>query len=218
MCWARRGVSRARVSRRLDGFNVGSRRATRRDPTTYSDRIDEEQACVGRCIRERRMIRLGRWRGVFMSRRIRARHRRITTMALRDALSPSLDRRARASTSTTTVGCTPAGLLPLSPRCIQPAAKLNSCTAASLLPSSLTPLPDSCLGYFISPRVYTPAERLERVAANDDRIEIEIFGKSLANIARGPVISLLMELLVRATQRLYQQIFLFFFYLFWIWS
>lgn len=50
--------------------------------------------------------------------------------------------------------------------------------------------PDSCLGYFISPRVYTPTEAWKGCG---QRVEIEIFDKSLANVVRNAVISLLME-------------------------
>lgn len=66
--------------------------------------------------------------------------------------------RARASTST--AGC--AGLLPLSLRCIQAAAKLNSCTPWHA--ASPTPASD-----ILSTLVYILRRELERVAANDDR-------------------------------------------------
>lgn len=79
--------------------------------------------------------------------------------------------RARASTST--AGC--AGLLPLSLRCIQVAAKLNSCTPWHA--ASPTPASD-----ILSTLVYILRRELERVAANDDREE-----KFLVNFCPGAV-------------------------------
>ena len=80
-------------------------------------------------------------------------------------------------------GCTAAGLLPLSPPMYS-----ARCEIEFVHPPRIPPATDILLA-----PVYIPRQRFERVEANDDRIETKIFGKSLVNIVRDAVISLLME-------------------------